>query len=69
MPETPIDAGGREPIYTVSECSRCIYRLHDGLACVAFPWGIPDEIRSGQVQHTSPYPGDGGFRFVPLRIK
>ncbi len=69
MPETSIDTGRRESIDAVSECSRCIYRLHDGSACVAFPWGIPDEIRRGQVQHTRPYPGDGGFRFVPLQTK
>ncbi len=68
MPEMS-DADQTESTNTDSDCGRCIYRLQDGVACVAFPWGIPDEIRSGRVQHTRPFPGDGGFQFVPLRVK
>ncbi len=48
---------------SMSECERCLFRLRDKLACVAFPRGIPVEIADGQVDHTHPYPGDGGFRF------
>src|SRR5512135_3092320 len=70
MPDTPTDGVvARDAVMIASECHRCIYRLQDGLACVAFPWGIPEEIRSGQIQHIRPYPGDGGFQFVPLRVK
>ncbi len=66
MPDTTTDRDGDEALKPDIACHRCIYRLQSGLACVAFPWGIPEEIRSGQLQHTRPYPGDGGFQFVPL---
>ena len=70
MPEMPTEAvDSRAPTPIASDCSRCIYRLRDGVACVAFPWGIPEEIRKGRLHHTRPYPGDGGFQFVPLRMK
>lgn len=31
--------------------------------CRAFPKGIPEEILSGEVNHTESYPGDNGFRY------
>jgi hypothetical protein len=34
------------------------------LSCKAFPKGIPTEIFSGTVQHTTPYKGDGGVLFI-----
>ncbi len=47
-----------------SQCDRCLWRLNDTQNCVAFPQGIPAEILDGAFDHTQPYPGDGGFRFV-----
>ncbi len=46
-------------------CLKC-RRLTDGMAktCEAFPSGIPDEIWSGDNDHTQPYEGDGGLMFV-----
>ena len=32
--------------------------------CEAFPDGIPDEIWRGDNDHTKPYPGDNGLRFL-----
>lgn len=37
--------------------------------CVAFPEGIPEEIRTGGNQHTEPMKGDAGFRFEPYKRK
>jgi len=31
--------------------------------CRAFPQAIPLEIATGQVEHTTPYPGDHGIQF------
>jgi hypothetical protein len=33
---------------------------------MAFPLGIPDEIRRGEHLHRKPFPGDGGIRFDPI---
>ena len=38
--------------------------------CEAFPSGIPDEIWTNEVAHTTSYPGDGGIHLelIPLNI-
>jgi len=35
-------------------------------SCIAFPDGIPDKIWTGKVDHTKPYPDDGGIKFEPI---
>jgi hypothetical protein len=35
--------------------------------CVAFPKGIPFEIAYGEHDHTTPYKGDNGIRFEPMK--
>ncbi len=37
--------------------------------CSAFPDGIPLEIWTGENNHTSAYPGDGGIRFQAIGFK
>lgn len=37
--------------------------------CAAFPNGIPEEIFSGENNHTKPYPGDNGILFEPVQIR
>jgi len=49
------------------QCTRCIFRFAGKMVCVAFPKGIPADIAEGGVDHTKPYDGDGGIRFVPSR--
>lgn len=58
-----------------SQCSRCKrfnekIQMVDGepkFVCEAFPDGIPDTIFKNEFNHTGPYPGDGGLRFVPIK--
>lgn len=54
---------GPEPL-----CMKCRHLFENspgqyGFRCAAFPHGIPEEILSGEVKHTRPYPGDNGIRF------
>jgi len=51
----------------IIQCDRCIFRFAGQLTCVAFPKRIPAEIATGQFDHSKPYEGDGGIRFVPSR--
>lgn len=68
MAKRQSESGGSRPRpLPAGQCERCIYRLQGESACVAFPWGIPDDIISGRFDHAQPYPGDGGFRFTPQR--
>jgi hypothetical protein len=49
---------------TSDQCSGCA--LYRGLGeCAAFPDGIPQEIMSGEFDHSEPHPRDGGRRYVP----
>ena len=48
----------------------CFYcqRAHKGKVwcCDAYPNGIPEDIRSGKVDHTRPYKGDNGLTFLDV---
>jgi len=50
----------------VIQCEGCKNYL-SGLACVAFPDGIPDDILSGEFDHTQPHEGDNGIRYEPKK--
>jgi len=44
------------------QCPTCKHYSSKG-KCKAYSKGIPQEILSGAVDHTKPYPGDNGIRF------
>ena len=48
-------------------CTECKHFDQDnfvnGLYCKAFPEGIPDEIATGEFEHTTYYQGDNGIIF------
>lgn len=50
-------------IGTVSICLAC-QRLRDNWKCVAFPEGIPDDIRANGFDHREEHAGDNGVRFL-----
>jgi len=39
----------------------------NGLTCDAYPDGIPDAILFGDSDHKTPYPGDHGITFEPIK--
>lgn len=48
-------------------CQICRWRLRKDTtqyACVAFPNGIPNDIKFSEIDHFTPYPGDGGVQFA-----
>lgn len=47
-------------------CMSCAHFLDeaDGLACAAFPSGIPEPIINNEVDHRQPYPNDNGIMFL-----
>ncbi len=56
-----------------SQCTACTHldrRAEESLLCAAFPSGIPDEIWTNEVAHTSSYPGDHGvhLELIPLDV-
>lgn len=45
-------------------CHVCRHLAPSGSACAAYEKEIPQEILSGTVLHTEPFPGDHGIRFT-----
>ncbi len=67
MPAETIDAAGSLALADVTVnlsvlCATCRH-LRVGLACTAFPDGIPYAIQSGFADHRKPYPNDNGVRW------
>lgn len=49
-----------------TQCARCKHYWGVG-KCEAFTKQIPDEILTGEFDHTKPYEGDGGIRFEAIK--
>jgi len=45
------------------QCWSCKHLIEGTATCKAFPDGIPDEIWTNEVDHTTPYPGDNNTQF------
>ena len=56
-----------EPMFGNStQCISCFWyvgRISDGVACYAFPTGIPPDIIEGRFDHREPYPDDAGIHW------
>jgi hypothetical protein len=49
-----------------ASCVSC-RRKTRGPVCDAYPGGIPELILNGKVDHKTPYPGDHGLTYLPVR--
>jgi hypothetical protein len=47
-------------------CVHCVHWHFRELDCDAFPKGIPAEIWTGNVNHTSPVAGDHGIQYEEI---
>lgn len=47
-------------------CFSCLNYL-DNYTCKAFPEGIPDNILFSKHNNNTPYPGDNGILFEPVK--
>mgnify|MGYP003598345641 CR=1 FL=1 len=49
-------------------CKNCknLTTLTNNLSCKAYPNGIPEEILTGNVDHTKKYKGDNNIQFEEL---
>ena len=49
-------------------CPNCsnLIMTEEFLVCSAFTKGIPEEILTGEIDHTKPYKGDNGITFEPI---
>ena len=52
------------PIST--QCLDCLHNNGD-FKCEAYPNGIPEEIYTGKHDHSKPFKGDNGIRFLPIK--
>ena len=52
----------------MTEAMQCIDCKHylGAWECDAYSLGIFEQIRTGNHDHTQPYPGDQGIRFEPI---
>jgi hypothetical protein len=72
--ETPLNPASAEKfmaslIEVKSDCQTCLNLskvFHN--RCVAYPDGIPQKILLGKVKHRTPYKGDGGILYKPIKI-
>ena len=55
--------GWEEGDLEFSQCFRCRHKTPGEEVCTAFPGGIPEAIRTNDVDHWRPYPGDQGVLF------
>ncbi len=49
-----------------ASCVSC-RRKTRGPVCEAYPGGIPEAILRGSIDHKTPYPGDQGLTYLPVR--
>lgn len=53
-----------------AQCYNCTHFMGGGQGvrpvCIAFPDGIPQEIRLNEVDHRKPIEGDNGIRYTPI---
>jgi len=57
---------GRVEDLVWASCVSCKRKVR-GPICEAYPDGIPEEILDGRIDHKTPYPGDHGLIYLPVR--
>lgn len=58
-----------EDFVTKSDCATCAHKYTTPYlpACDAFPYGIPEQLLSGELQHRTPFQNDHGIMYEPIK--
>ena len=70
MEQTPVQSNGPAVNKNLKlkrkeiQCDTCIHLLRGPGRCEAFPRGIPKDILTGKVDHTTPFTGDKGITYT-----
>lgn len=51
----------------ISSCITCKHKAKTRIVCNAYPQGIPEELLTGKVVHKTPYKGDHGIQYEPIK--
>lgn len=51
----------------LSDCATCEFKSLYFATCKAFTSGIPEQLLSGELQHRTPFTGDHGIMYKPVK--
>jgi hypothetical protein len=60
-------AENTQSIKLVADCATCRHKSIYFTTCKAFPNGVPEQLLSGELNHRTPFTGDHGIMYKPVK--